>query len=157
MGTPTPPPPPTPPTPPAGREGDDAKSSRRKTFRRGQRLTHAREFQAVFADRMRKTGGPLAVFLRASDRPSPRLGLSIGRGVGGAVVRGRLKRMIREAFRLNQGSIPAREGGSYDVVVSARAHDPLTLGEYAGILVDLIGQAARDLARRKARRDGDPS
>jgi ribonuclease P protein component len=106
---------------------------------------------------MRKGGGPLAVFLKATDRSTPRLGLSIGRGVGGAAVRARLKRMIREAFRLNQAAIPAREGGSYDVVVSARAHEPLTLEQYAGILLDLIGQAARELARRKPRREGDPS
>lgn len=139
--------------PPSNPDGEAPKPLARRNFRRAQRLTHAREFKAVFDARMRKGAGPLAVFLKPNDLPKPRLGLSIGRVVGGAVVRTRLKRMIREAFRLNQAAIPAREGGSYDLVVTAKPHAPLTLAQYSALLLDLITQADRDLTRRLKRKD----
>jgi len=37
----------------------------------------------------------------------PRLGISVGKACGSAVVRSRLKRLLREAFRQSQGRIPA--------------------------------------------------
>lgn len=144
MGTPSPTPDPSP-DEPRGTPGP------RRTFRRAQKLTHAREFKAVFDHRMRKGSGPLGVFLKPNDLAKPRLGLSIGRAVGGATVRNRLKRLIREAFRLNQAAIPTREGGSYDLVVSAKPHEPMTLAEYAALLLDLIAHAARENARRQSR------
>ena len=48
--------------------------------------------------------------------PQKRLGITVGKKVGGAVGRNRLKRMIREFFRLNKDLFP----GSSDVVISAR-------------------------------------
>lgn len=116
------------------------------------KLTHAREFAAVFAARMRKSTGPLAVFLLPSERPSHRLGLSIGRVVGNAVVRNRLKRMIREAFRLRQHEIPRlTEAVGYDIVVSAKPHAPLSLDQYEVLLMNGIAAADRDLRRRRER------
>ena len=44
-----------------------------------------------------------------------RFGVSVGRRVGGAVERNRIRRIVRESFRLHQHEIPA-----LDLVVSAR-------------------------------------
>ena len=116
------------------------------------KLTHAREFSAVFAARMRKSTGPLAVFVLPSDRPTHRLGLSIGRAVGNAVVRNRLKRLIREAFRLLQHDIPKLdEATGYDIVVSAKPHTPLSLEQYQTLLMTGIAAADRDHRRRRER------
>ncbi len=120
------------------------------TFRRRHRLTHAREFEAAFAARLRKSAGPLTIFLCPTDRPEPRLGLSIGRRVGNAVVRNRLKRQIREAFRHLRADLPAPPaGGAYDLVVSARAHAPLPHARYRDLLADAVRRAATEHDRRE--------
>jgi ribonuclease P protein component len=127
---------------------------RLRRFGRGLRLTHAREYQAVFAGKMRKTAGPLAVFVlpREGVEGVHRLGLSIGRVVGNAVTRNRLKRMIREAFRLHQHEFP-RPGDAtgYDVVVSARPHIPLTLDDYARALIAAVSAGDKDHRKRRER------
>lgn len=130
--------------------GDAA--SPRLTFRPADRLTHAREFQAVFAEKMRKASGPIAIFVRPNTLPHPRLGLSIGKPVGNAVARNTLKRRLREAFRLGRHAYPAHAAGSYDVVISARAHAPLRLAAYIDLLTRLVDLAHRDLAKRLDRK-----
>ena len=56
-------------------------------------------------------------FPREDDEEPPRLGLSVGRKVGGAVERNRVKRLLRDAFWQSEDSLPA----GYDFVVVARA------------------------------------
>ena len=53
---------------------------------------------------------------RANNLSQTRLGLSIGKRVGNAVVRNRWKRLIREAFRKQVGELPA----GLDLVVRPR-------------------------------------
>jgi ribonuclease P protein component len=48
--------------------------------------------------------------------PHRRLGITVGKHVGSAVKRNRVKRLIREFFRLNKGTLP----GSTDVVIIAK-------------------------------------
>lgn len=123
-------------------------------FRARHRLTHARDFQAVFSNRLAKARGPLTVFLLPNTHPTHRLGLSIGRRVGGAVVRVQLKRHIREAFRLDRPVYPVQSNsGYYDIVVSARAHKPLSLNDYRARLREGVESAHRELTKRKSRTD----
>ena len=49
-------------------------------------------------------------------RSTARLGLTLPRAVGGSVVRNRIKRRIREAFRLHRSEI----GPQWDIVVNPR-------------------------------------
>ena len=94
------------------------------------------EFKHVYAGDARRRAGPLLVWARPNDLGHPRLGLAIGRRVGGAVRRNRLKRQLREAFRLMQHDIPA----AYDVVISASAHESLPLTEYQRLLASAIAK-----------------
>lgn len=121
----------------------------RLTFRQRHRLTHAREFQLVFAEGVKRYRGPITLLVRPSPHPEPRLGLSISGRVGPAVVRNRLKRLIREAFRLEQRTL-ARSGigTSYDVVVTARPHELKTLTAYRRMLVEMVAEADRTWASR---------
>jgi ribonuclease P protein component len=113
-------------------------------FPKSMRLLTGRQFDAVREARLVKHAGPLRVAARANDLPHSRLGLAISRRVGGAVVRNRIKRMCREAFRLHRHEWPS----GLDIVVMARPHEPAELDDY----VRWLGEASNKLAREAARR-----
>ncbi len=129
------------------------------TFRPRHRLTHAREFQAVYAARCRKSAGPLTVFAMPNALPEPRLGLSVSRRVGKGHVRVAAKRAVREAFRHAQHELPAwetgRDGsprsGRYDYVVQVRPHDPIPAAQYQRLLLELAEACHGVWAKRIAR------
>jgi len=121
--------------------------ARAQTYRRADRLTHAREFQAAFGGTLKKTQGPLVVFAAANDRDRPRLGLSVGRRVGNAVTRNTLKRYIREAFRQHKGALPT----GHDLVVAIRPHAVRRYAYYERTLLELGARVQREIDKRRAR------
>lgn len=119
-------------------------------FRARHRLAHARDYQAAFKNRCAKSRGPLTVFINPTEHPQHRLGLSIGKRVGGATVRVRLKRAIRESFRLDRPVYPKLDDGRhFDIIVSARKHNPLSLNEYRAHLKAAVEAAHRELTKRE--------
>ncbi len=124
----------------------------RLVFRRAHRLGGEREFGAVFGAGLRKSRGPLTVFLRPSASAEHRLGLSVGRRFGHAPARARFKRMVREVFRHQRPTL-ARPGGGggYDIVVTARSHEAMTLERYTELFLGAFDAAHRAHAKREAR------
>ena len=114
---------------------DHTPSTRRSTLPRRLRLSGKGEFLPIYKSAVRVSVGPLLFYGVPNDRPHPRLGLAVSRRVGTAVKRNRLKRLVREAFRLSQYDWQA----GYDVVISARPHTPLTLAEYQNALHTAMG------------------
>ncbi|MFI4861371.1 MAG: ribonuclease P protein component [Phycisphaerales bacterium JB063] len=120
---------------------------RRYRFTHAHRLHGDRAFQTVFANKLRKNAGPLAVVAKPNGLPYHRLGLSVSRRVGNAVKRHRIKRMLREAFRLNQHTWP----GAYDLVLVVYPHDVLNLDAYADHLATALRQVHHVAQKRDAR------
>ena len=80
---------------------------KRFSFPKSRRLVSNGQFKAVLAQRRRAGNGLLVLYMAENDCGYSRLGVSVGKSCGGAVVRNRLKRLLREAFRQNQDRIPA--------------------------------------------------
>ncbi|WXL25908.1 ribonuclease P protein component [Ectopseudomonas mendocina] len=88
-----------------------------RDFGRDKRLLTPRQFKAVFDSPSGKAPGKNVLLLaRNNELDHPRLGLVIGKkSVKLSVERNRLKRQIRESFRLSQDSLVG-----WDIVVIAR-------------------------------------
>jgi ribonuclease P protein component len=88
---------------------------------RSKRLLKHADFQRVYRNGRRQfTGNMTVFFLRRRDEASPasgpRVGLTVGKVLGGAVERNRIKRRMREAVRLS----PSACEGPVDIVFNPR-------------------------------------
>lgn len=125
----------------------------RLVFRRRDRLSGSAQFDRVFKTGLRKAAGPLLVLAAPNGLPHHRLGLSIGKRVGGAVRRARVKRHLREAFRLCRPELPPAPGSAigYDWVIAARPHEAMPTERYRELFTTLAGRVSREWHKRDAR------
>ena len=84
------------------------------TFPATHRLRSKLDFARVFDARVREHRGPVTLYALPNDLPHPRLGISMSRKVGTAARRNRIKRLLRESFRLMQHDFPQ----GYDLLIS---------------------------------------
>jgi ribonuclease P protein component len=100
--------------------------------RKRRRLSRSGEFERVYREGRSHASRHLVVyaFPRAEgDEGEPRLGLSVGRKLGGAVDRNRVKRQLRDAFWNNAGSI--KDGHDFVIVARPSAGELSQQGEGA--------------------------
>lgn len=117
----------------------DQRLPRRETLRK------SADYRLCYRTGRRRAGSFAQLHVRPNDAGGPRLGITASRKVGGAVVRNRLKRWVRECYRRS----PARAAlPAVDLIVhlrndAARARFEALRAELERELARLAGGARR--------------
>jgi ribonuclease P protein component len=110
------------------------------SFRPHERIKSADDFRRAFDRRRSASDELLVVYGVENGRDHPRLGVSVSRRkIRAAHARNRVKRLIREAFRLNKAELPV----GIDLIVLPRGQ----IAPYDAFARSLVA-LARDVARR---------
>ncbi len=121
-------------------------------FTKDQHLRAKSDFERVYALKCKAADGVLLVFVARNQTPVTRIGLSVSKKHGGAVVRNRLKRLLREAFRLMQLQIPQ----GLDLIVIPLAKQKATLAAYQESLVNVTRRLVRRLDQAARPHEASP-
>ena len=89
-------------------------------------------FRRLYAKGKSAAGGTLAVYVRPNHSGKNRLGLTVGTKVGKAVCRNKVRRRIREAYRIHEHQMAP----GYDIVVVGRVR--AAFASYAELERDLL-------------------
>jgi ribonuclease P protein component len=117
----------------------------RHPYPKSHRLSGRLNFAAVRNQGLKDSRGPLVFYALPNQLSHCRLGIGIGRHCGNAVLRNRVKRLLREAFRL----LPADSPSGYDLLISVRPHQPLHLAEYQKIFSSALFHVHAAWLKRK--------
>lgn len=85
-------------------------------FSKGERLRSRREFLEIYEKGDEVHGACLVLYLTENSLGHHRLGVTVSRKIGGAVVRNRVKRLLREIFRCGKAAFLPH----CDLVVNAK-------------------------------------
>lgn len=111
------------------------------TFPKSRRLQRSADFQRVYARNVRVSDPVLLICADLNADGPTRIGLSVSRKHGNAVRRQRIKRLLREAFRLEQHNLPA----GLDLILIPRVGAAAGLSDLRCSLVRLAKRLPRRL------------
>jgi ribonuclease P protein component len=91
-----------------------------QTFGRNERIRKRCDYLRIYEQGVRSYSPHFTIITCHNPAGIRRLGLTVGRKAGNAVQRNRIKRLLREFFRLNKSRLPA----SQDIVIIAKRGIP---------------------------------
>lgn len=118
----------------------------RNTFTAEDKITKKREYNEIMAKALKISRPGFAVLGLNNGCGRSRLGIILSRKIKGSVKRNRLKRVVRELFRLNRQLLPA-EGADVVVIVYGDFLQDVDRGEKQAFL-DAFAELTKALARR---------
>jgi ribonuclease P protein component len=81
------------------------------------RIVRSSDYRALYKEGRKVYSRRFILFIRTNDIGRSRLGLTVSRKVGGAVIRNRIKRLFREIFRKSLDEIP----NQLDILINAKS------------------------------------
>lgn len=136
-------------TQPSGTTGDNGSSWRDdQRFRKAERLSKRPEFLNARRNGWRQEGRRVVIYVVANDLGHCRLGVTVSRRVGNAVVRNRWKRRLREIFRRNKHQF----GDSYDVVIIAKPGGDISFHQIKDDVIRTVRRAVKSYRNRRENR-----
>ena len=102
------------------------------SFPREARLVRRGEFDAVYRAGKRLSTSHFTVFVRSNELATSRFGFSIKKALGGAVVRNRIRRRVREIVRCRRQEIPS----GWDIVIHPK--NSVAKAPFAALAEDLM-------------------
>ena len=122
-------------------------NSKPRGFPKSARVVRRNEYRAIQRSSLRVVTDHFIIYARKRRRKSQRIGITVSKKVGNAVVRNRVKRLVREAFRLHKARLP-RE---LDLVLVARKQRGIP--SFDGVREQLIRGSNRLLELFRSRLD----
>jgi len=101
----------------SSRLSEDSAPAVDRSYPRTARLLRRIEYEAVYRGGKRRSSSQFVIFVRRNGTAQSRFGSSVKKALGGAVVRNRIRRRIREILRLHRSEIPT----GWDIVIHPRA------------------------------------
>jgi ribonuclease P protein component len=103
-----------------------------QSFRKEERIAKKQDYLRIYAHGKRLYSKSFTIVVCPNQTDKQRLGIAVGKKVGNAVERNRVKRLLREFFRLNKN----RFSPSLDIVIIAKKGIlPLT---YQNVYTELV-------------------
>lgn len=112
-------------------------------FQSHEHIRRSADFKAVYDRRRSAADDTLVLYAKENGLPHSRVGLSVSKKFGGAVVRNRIRRLLRESYRLSKHDVPP----GYDLVLIPRPLEEYGLEPFCRSLVKLARQAVRKIER----------
>jgi ribonuclease P protein component len=108
---------------------------REQSYRKPEKVINSSRFKSIYNQGVWRSSKHFTTVTCVNTQGIKRLGITVTKKTGNAVKRNRIKRLVREFFRLNKSVFPA----GHDVVIMAKKNiPPLTYKEACNELTELF-------------------